>query len=232
MLRPAHLWEICSRTCHLPPPLEFLIGKLCLNCDSIKLETIIYQWRKIAGEMFNSLVAFNYMQHCLNRVINLIRKVSLTLLGGKKGCSCHIRKTFPSLPEQLFQFSSPSFIESQKNLFTFHWFFVRHHTRACNNSAVCFSGLRNTHVIRFNWIFIPNILFEFHPNHPALKHMSSRERKKLFLVRILVRWRNFRNDLWDLPQLIIKVFVKLFEVRSIWKGKKTSNFPNDYLLNF
>lgn len=101
--------------------------------------------------------------------------------------------------------------------------------------------LRNTHVIRINWIFMPNILcLSSSPSTQitlSLKHMSSsgsiEKKEKIFyfffcyfsilLDGKFVKW--FMRS----PSTDNKTFVKF----SLLVGKrKTWNFPNDYLLNF
>lgn len=58
----------------------------------------------------------------------------------------------------------------------------------CNNRKSLWmrkKGLKNTHVIRFNWIFMPNILrfsSDIHPNHPRVWNTCHRAKtnKKVF----------------------------------------------------
>lgn len=160
------------------------------------------------------------MQHWLNRPINFYWKV-LTVQGmrEKKGCSCHFQKTFRSFPAKLFQFSSPWFIGSQTNLFTFHWFFVCHHlSKHVTTDIFGVSKTRMSFVSIEFLCQISSLNFTQITPHWNTCHRGNREtrtenwelrrkEKTLFLVRIRSRWRNLWNDLWDLLQLIIKVSV-------------------------
>lgn len=121
-------------------------------------------------------------------------------------------------------------IGSQKNSFKFHWF----HTR---NNETFFAGLKNTHVIQLNWIFVPNFL-DFTQITLALKHMSSRSETFFsFSTRCggkipsLVKWF-MRSSSTDNIEVSWSFFMCYSFVRDEKRRENTSNFPSDYLLNF
>ena len=156
----------------------------------------------------DSRVAFNYMQHWFNRVINfrvdekkVFKMYTRDIFWGdwvekkrKEAFSFRISKCFVT---------KMKFWESKEFIYiSFHSPRSPHPTYVTMEKAFEWEekGLKNTHVIRFNWIFMPNILrfsSDIHPNHPRVWNTCHREKTKksfffcyfsILLDRKFVKW--------------------------------------------
>lgn len=166
------------------------------------------------------------MQHCLNRVINF-REVS----GWKRFLSHHPGDKLSHFSRTKINFFNfhllASFIENgsqKKNLFTFHWSFVRHTHPPCNNETFSLSSMGLRFKPQKHACHSIQLKNSVHPNQPRswnTCHQRREEKRKTFLFVILGNFcvldvKNLRNDLWDRLQLIIKVWRSFFARAVVW----------------
>lgn len=172
------------------------------------------------------------MQHWFNRVINFRKKEvkNFRIVHAQNGrrrdwekwsrvsCqSCY--ESFFNTLKNYFNFPEVRRIESQKNTFTFH-FTLRTFTASdiCNNGKASSQKASETRMSFDSIEFLCQISsLSASPKSPRsfLKHMSSTERKGkeekfLFVIFPFYWMENLWNDLWDLLQLIIKVWCSFF----------------------